>query len=66
MRVPGTPGFWVFLAAAQLIPAWYASGEIGWIVAPVVALLAMIAAVTRAYQDAARLPTVEESPPDEQ
>ncbi|WP_433437579.1 hypothetical protein [Nonomuraea sp. CA-141351] len=64
MRVPGTPGFWVFLAAAQLLPAWYVSGEIGWLVAPVVALLAMIAAVTRAYQDAARLRT-EEKPPDE-
>ncbi|MFI9842901.1 hypothetical protein ACIHFD_38115 [Nonomuraea sp. NPDC051941] len=66
MRVPGTPGFWVYLAAAQLIPAWYVSGEIGWLVAPAVALLAMIAAVVRAYQDAAHLRTAEDSPPDEQ
>ncbi|MEV0236565.1 hypothetical protein [Nonomuraea sp. NPDC050786] len=66
MRVPGTSGFWVFLAVAQLVPAWYVPGEIGWLVAPVVALLAMIAAVTRAYQDAARLRTAEEPPPDDQ
>ncbi|MEV4114549.1 hypothetical protein [Nonomuraea sp. NPDC049695] len=66
MRVPGTSGFWIFLAVAQLIPAWYIPGETVLLIAPAVALLAMIAAVTRAYQDAACLRTAEEPPPDDQ
>ncbi|GAA1017298.1 hypothetical protein Aple_033610 [Acrocarpospora pleiomorpha] len=61
VRVPGAPGFWVFVAAAQVIPAFYLPGNIVWPTVPIIALSAMTAAVTRAYQDVAQLRTEEES-----
>jgi hypothetical protein len=61
VRVPGTPGFWVFVAAAQLIPAFSLPGNTIWPTVPLIALAAMTAAVTRAYQDVAQLRTAEET-----
>ncbi|MEO3857960.1 hypothetical protein [Acrocarpospora sp. B8E8] len=61
VRVPGAPGFWVSVAAAQVIPAFYLPGNTIWPTVPIIALAAMTAAVTRAYQDVAQLRTGEET-----
>ncbi|MGI5273265.1 hypothetical protein ACQEUU_29235 [Nonomuraea sp. CA-218870] len=54
VRVPGKPGLWVIVAVAQLPVAYYLPGRVSWPMVPLIALAAMIAAVTRAYQDAAQ------------
>jgi chromate transport protein ChrA len=51
--VRGKPGTWVVIAVATVVPVFLMPGVFV-PVALVVALGAMIAAVTRAYQDAAR------------
>jgi hypothetical protein len=61
VRVPGEPGVWVFVAAAQLGAVYILPGI--WPAVPILSLIAMIAAVTRAYQDAERLRTTEEHQP---
>jgi hypothetical protein len=63
VRVPGEPGVWVFVAVAQLIFAFFLPGDIAWPAVPILSLLTMIAAVTRAYQDAERLRTTDERQP---
>jgi hypothetical protein len=63
VRVPGEPGVWVFVSAAPLVLAYILPGDIVWPAVPVLSLLAMIAAVTRAYQDAEQLRTTNEHQP---
>jgi hypothetical protein len=63
VRVPGEPGVWVFVAVAQMIVIFFLPGNIIWPAIPILSLLAMIAAVTRAYQDAERLHIKEEDQP---
>ncbi|MGN9786053.1 hypothetical protein ACTMTF_31815 [Nonomuraea sp. ZG12] len=63
VRVPGEPGVWVFVAAAPMGFVFFLPGGIVWPVVPILSLLAMIAAVTRAYQDAERLRTPDEHRP---
>lgn len=63
VRVPGEPGVWVFVAVAQMIVVFFLPGNIILPAAPILSLLAMIAAVTRAYQDAEQLRTTDEHQP---
>ncbi|MBT2233848.1 hypothetical protein [Nonomuraea sp. NEAU-A123] len=58
--MPGTPLLWIFLAAAPLVPVYFLSGELILLAALIVALVAMVAAVTRAYQDAALIQAAED------
>ena len=60
MRVPGKPSLWIFVAVAQLVPAYFISGDLVLRLTPIVALVAMVAAVTRAYQDAALIQAAED------
>lgn len=54
VRLPGPPPFWVSVAALSLLTVVILPGYLVWPLAPVVALIAMAAAVTRAYQDTSR------------
>lgn len=63
VRVPGEPGVWVFVSAASLVLVYVLPSGVIWPAVPVLSLLAMIAAVTRAYQDAERLRTTDEHQP---
>ncbi|MFI7453890.1 hypothetical protein ACIBQX_40820 [Nonomuraea sp. NPDC049714] len=63
VRVPGEPGVWVFVAAAQMGFVFFLPGGIVWPVVPILSLLAMIAAVIRAYQDAEQLHITDELQP---
>ncbi|MCT9932694.1 hypothetical protein N5079_21050 [Planotetraspora sp. A-T 1434] len=60
VRVPGEPGLWVALAASPVLPALFLPGKYVWPVGPLVALAAMFAAVTRAYQDVALIRATQE------
>ncbi|MFI9596982.1 hypothetical protein [Nonomuraea sp. NPDC052265] len=47
-------GGWVFTVAALLVLSVFVGGGVLWVAMAVAALAAMIVAVTKAYQDAAR------------
>ncbi|MEZ0071074.1 hypothetical protein [Planotetraspora sp. GP83] len=64
VRIPGEPGLWVALAASPVLPALFLPGKYVWPVGPLVALAAMFAAVTRAYQDAALIRAAQERAPE--
>jgi uncharacterized membrane protein YhhN len=61
VRVPGSPGVWVAVSVAQLVLYLHLPGKIAWPITPILALVAMIAAVTRAYQDAALASAAKEA-----
>ncbi|GGT26844.1 hypothetical protein ACFFV7_34125 [Nonomuraea spiralis] len=54
MRLPGSVGGWVFTVVALLGLLVFAGGGVLWLMLVVAAQAAMIVAVTKAYQDAAR------------
>ncbi|MFD1547873.1 hypothetical protein [Nonomuraea guangzhouensis] len=58
--MPGKPSLWIFVAVAQLVPAYFISGDFVLRLVPVVALVAVVAAVIRAYQDAALIQAAED------